>query len=175
MLQVTLKLLSLADLEGLAFGGAVQGSRFLEGALPPGFVVAAAMENLRAGKEPLWHSFFAFMYDLDGTVAGSGGFKSAPVAGEVEIGYGVAPARQRRGMATAAVRELVRIASADPRVGAVLAKTALANVASRRVVEKAGFIHVGGEDSNEDGPLDIWRFELKSQAESATTASASLP
>ena len=166
---MVLELLSLPDLEGLASGTVVRGRACVAGALPPEFVIAAALTNLRAGKEPLWHSFFVFVDDADGAVVGSGGFKSAPIAGEVEIGYGVAPARQRRGLATAAVKELIRIARAAPDVSAVVAKTAVVNAASRRVVEKVGFRHSGNGRSEEDGELDIWRLEFQGPSRTAIT------
>ena len=169
-----LELLSLADLEGLAAGHPLRGRKCLEGAFPPAFIITSALANLRAGKEPLWHSFFVMVDDWDGAIAGTGGFKGAPVAGDVEIGYGVTAERQRRGLATAAVRELVRIAACIPEVWAVTAKTALANTASRRVVQKAGFSHSGSGHSVEDGPLDIWRLELKTPAPSAPAAPAGL-
>ncbi len=37
-----------------------------------------------------------------GELVGFGGYKGPPVDGEVEIGYGIAPERQVRGLATAA-------------------------------------------------------------------------
>ncbi len=70
---------------------------------------------------------------------GSGGYKGPPDAdGVVEIGYGLLPAWEGRGLATEAARELVRRAFADPRVGAVAAETLPHLVGSIRVMEKCG-------------------------------------
>src|SRR5215831_20487735 len=40
----------------------------------------------------------------DGALVGNGGWKGPPEQGTAELGYAVAPSRQRRGIATAAVR-----------------------------------------------------------------------
>jgi [ribosomal protein S5]-alanine N-acetyltransferase len=85
-----------------------------------------------------------------GLVVGGIGFAGPPGApGEVELGYGIVPSRQRRGYATEAVAAMLAVAWADPVVEAVLASTAPSNLASQRVLEKAGFQLVdraGGQD-----------------------------
>jgi ribosomal-protein-alanine N-acetyltransferase len=63
----------------------------------------------------------------------------APKGGEVEIGYGIVPTRQGRGYATEAVSTLASLALTMPDVVAVVASTDAGNVASQRVLEKAGF------------------------------------
>ena len=82
--------------------------------------------------------------------------QGSPVAGRVEIGYGIAEQRRGRGFATAAVRELLLAAFAAPGVVEVYAETAAENVSSRRVVEKAGFRHLGRRATNDDGIVDQW-------------------
>lgn len=77
-----------------------------------------------------------------GLVVGGIGFHGPPDGGEVEIGYGVVPSRQGRGYATEAVRLMAAMAWAQPAVTAVIAATDLGNVASQRVLEKAGFRRV---------------------------------
>ena len=72
------------------------------------------------------------------TVVGGAGFFGPPREGEVEIGYGIVPSRQRRGYATEAVQAMVADAF---RLGSVLTVTAnvdLDNPASIRVLEKSG-------------------------------------
>jgi RimJ/RimL family protein N-acetyltransferase len=74
-----------------------------------------------------------------GLVVGGIGFHGPPDHGEVEMGYGIVPSRQRRGYATEAVGLMIALAWRDPAVTAVLASTDPGNAASRRVLEKAGF------------------------------------
>jgi [ribosomal protein S5]-alanine N-acetyltransferase len=72
-------------------------------------------------------------------VVGGIGFFGPPDDGTVEIGYGIVPSRQGRGYATEAVTEMLSLAWSDPHVAAVSAETDADNVASQRVLEKAGF------------------------------------
>ena len=74
-----------------------------------------------------------------GAVVGGAGFKGPPESGETEIGYNIVPSRQGRGYATEAVRTLLAMAWAHPQARSVTASTAPGNVASQRVLEKAGF------------------------------------
>jgi RimJ/RimL family protein N-acetyltransferase len=84
-----------------------------------------------------------------------------PAKGEIHIGYGVAPQRQGRGLATRAVAGLVAWARADARVGWVSADTGVDNIGSQRVLEHNGFAKVGGRVDAEDGPLICWRIATK--------------
>jgi len=76
--------------------------------------------------------------------------------GRVEIGYGVAEQFRGRGFATAAVRKRGRLALAAPGVVEVYAETAVGNASSRRIVEKAGFLHIGRSETKDDGIVDQW-------------------
>ncbi len=87
----------------------------------------------------------AFGIVADGEIVGVVSFKGAPRdvldRREIEIGYGIAASRRRRGSATAAVRALVRDRD-EGRFGArldLVAETSADNVASQRVLEEAGF------------------------------------
>jgi ribosomal-protein-alanine N-acetyltransferase len=77
-----------------------------------------------------------------GLVVGGIGYFGPPHGGEVEIGYGIVPSRQGRGYATEALRAMITMAWADSRVRAVVAGTDPGNVASQRVLGKAGFRQV---------------------------------
>lgn len=63
-----------------------------------------------------------------------------------ELGYRVARHVAGRGVATATVRELCRTAVARHGLHTLRAATALKNVASRKVLTKAGFVPVGPAD-----------------------------
>jgi GNAT superfamily N-acetyltransferase len=79
-----------------------------------------------------------------GLVVGGIGFFGPPWGGEVEIGYGIVPSRQRRGYATEALRAMIEMAWADARVTTVVAGANPGNVASQRVLGKAGFRRIAG-------------------------------
>jgi [ribosomal protein S5]-alanine N-acetyltransferase len=110
----------------------------------------------RDGEEAPWgpHLFFD---DLDGALIGNGGWKGPPEAGTVEVGYAVAPARRGRGLATAAVRELLQRAR-RAEVQRVIAHTLPRRSASTTVLERCGFSRTGEHVDPEDGP--VWRWEL---------------
>jgi [ribosomal protein S5]-alanine N-acetyltransferase len=73
-----------------------------------------------------------------GTVIGGVGFFGPPQDGEVEIGYGIVPSRQRRGYATEAVQAMVADVFRSDGVQTVTANVDLDNPASLRVLEKSG-------------------------------------
>jgi GNAT superfamily N-acetyltransferase len=77
-----------------------------------------------------------------GLVVGGIGFFGPPLGGEVEIGYGIVPSRQGCGYATEALLAMIAMAWADARVRTVVAGTDPGNVASQRVLGKAGFRQV---------------------------------
>jgi ribosomal-protein-alanine N-acetyltransferase len=59
------------------------------------------------------------------------------------LGYRVAQQVAGRGVATASVRDLCRLAPAQHGLRTLLAETNHDNVASQKVLEKAGFVPVG--------------------------------
>jgi RimJ/RimL family protein N-acetyltransferase len=93
-----------------------------------------------------------------GEVVASVAVKAPVAAGMVEIGYGVAPARRGRGVATRMVLALLPVLAGHG-VARVRAETAEDNPASARVLVKAGFRDVGRGISAEDGPVIWWERE----------------
>jgi [ribosomal protein S5]-alanine N-acetyltransferase len=87
--------------------------------------------------------------------------------GIANLGYRVAQQVAGRGVATATVRQLCRLAAARHGLHTLRAATALENVASRKVLTNAGFVLVGPA-----GPADLggksgsW-FQLDLSADSA--------
>jgi glutathione peroxidase len=110
------------------------------------------------GNEWGTHLFFD---DQDGALVGFGGWKDAPRAGIVELGYAVAPARQGRGIATDVVRELLRRAR-EAGVDMVIAHTLPEESASTAVLHKCGFTR--GADSADPDEGTVWRWEMRLDA-----------
>lgn len=94
-----------------------------------------------------------------GEVVASLAVKTPMQDGCVEIGYGVAPMRRGRGVATAAVLALLPLLAARG-VRLVVAETALDKPASGRVLTKAGFAQTGQRIDAEDGALIQWQRAL---------------
>jgi ribosomal-protein-alanine N-acetyltransferase len=93
-----------------------------------------------------------------GELVGTAGFKGPPnAAGEVEIGYGIIEARQRRGFASGAARILIDFAFSDPRVTAVLAETLPFSPGSQAVLKRCDFSLTGSRVDAEDGEVLCFR------------------
>lgn len=124
-------------------------------------VLEHSLEAITTGAIPAeWYTHLFYDPDLaDGTpgaLVGIGGFKGPPVAGSVEIGYEIAPARRGRGLATAAATVLVdraRTAGCTTVVAHTLAETN----PSTSVLTKLGFVRTATIEDPDDGP--VWRWE----------------
>jgi RimJ/RimL family protein N-acetyltransferase len=124
--------------------------------------VLVHVRGIAAGQRAQGYAGGHWLVVAGGEVVGLCGIKAPPSpAGEVEIGYGMAPARRRRGHATAAVAEVLAAVRRDPAVRAVLAQTAVGNVASQRVLAKNGFERIGTSFDPQDGELIVWRIALR--------------
>lgn len=90
---------------------------------------------------------FHVLVDEDGTVLGR--FNLVDLENcTAELGYRVAQSVAGRGVATATVRELCRLAATQYGLRKVTAVTTLDNIASQMVLTKAGFVQVGPADIN---------------------------
>ena len=98
-----------------------------------------------------WEWYAMWMIELrDGTHIGDLCFKGLGANGAVEIGYGILEEYQGRGYATEAVCAAVNWALQQPGVTRVEAETEQNNRASKRVLEKCGFLPSG--TVGEEGP-----------------------
>lgn len=165
-MNLILQPLSLTDLTVLAAGAqpALAGLRVLPEALPPGFIATRSLKQLAEGKSMRWCSGFAMVDPTARTVVGGCGFKDAPQAGCVEIGYGVSPEARGQGLATAAVYRLLSLAFESDEVCSVLAQVNPDNLASTRVVTKAGFVPGGLQQDAEGEWLLQWHRSRSSAA-----------
>ncbi len=98
----------------------------------------------------------SWMMVRDGEVVGLCSYKRPPAEGHVEIGYSTAPQRRGAGVATAAVAAVAQIANADPAIQALIAQTAIDNLASQRVLEKNGFVRIGQRIDEAHGEAITW-------------------
>ncbi|WP_051013955.1 GNAT family N-acetyltransferase [Pararhodospirillum photometricum] len=127
--------------------------------LVPAVVLHAAHQRALAGVAWYWCAPCLFIALDDGSVLGCASFldADAPENHSVELGYGILPAFQGRGVATQGVAlMLARARLACPQV-IVTARTAVSNHASARVLEKNGFRPWGRAHDPDDGDLIVWR------------------
>ena len=127
----------------------------------------ATVETARRRPEDPWGT--QLFFDNDGALVGLGGFYGPPVDGMVEIGYAVAPSRQGRGIATAAVKILLARA-AEAGVPLVIAHTLAAVNPSTGVLGKIGFVRTSAQDDPDLG--EVWRWERATGVVGRPTTSA---
>jgi RimJ/RimL family protein N-acetyltransferase len=129
--------------------------------LPPGRIDAPWVYKWLRRTLPTLGGAGSWLMAADGEAVGLCSYKVPPNAeGAVEIGYGVAPERRRLGYATRAVALLIEAARLDPRVSAIVAETALANLPSQKVLTANGFADVGRSMDDDEGETIVWRLEL---------------
>jgi RimJ/RimL family protein N-acetyltransferase len=121
--------------------------------------VTAMLREITAGLAESDDRPLAWLIADGGEVVGMTSFTKCEADGRYEIGYGVAPAHEGRGVMTAAIAALLPILSADGHRG-LTAATSVDNPGSQRVLEKNGFVHQGTRDDPEDGPLNLWAIDL---------------
>ena len=118
----------------------------------------AVLEALRSLAASIGTDFTppAWMFVEDGEVVGICSIVKPCVEGAIEIGYGVAPTRQGKGVTSRALAELVTWAKNDDRVREILAECSIDNTASQIVLARNGFVKTGQRMDEEDGSLICW-------------------
>jgi len=107
---------------------------------------------------PWIHGFSAVRRD-DSAAIGTGGYTGPPSGGIIELAYAVDDKFVNRGYATEIARALVAFAFASGEVKIVRGHTLPDGIASQRILQKCGFLHVGEIQDPVDGL--IWRFEKR--------------
>lgn len=110
----------------------------------PGWPHKETMEGILMSVEHGHPSGWLVMHE--GAVIGDCGIFGPPDAGgRIEIGYGLAESWRGRGLGTELVRALAAWLLVQPGVTVVRARTLPENIASRRVLGRAGFQELGLE------------------------------
>jgi RimJ/RimL family protein N-acetyltransferase len=105
-----------------------------------------AVEEMLAGvlQDPrswLWYTHWQIVLQEQKRIIGGLCFKGpADPQGDVELGYGIDPAYRGRGYMVEALTASVEWALGQPGVRSVVSETSRSNLASQRVLEKAGFV-----------------------------------
>lgn len=103
-----------------------------------GHVVASADTGVY---RPGW-GIYVMVRSEDDVAVGGIGWHGPPSAGSVEVGYDLCVAARGHGYATEALQSVASWALHQPGVEVVIARTEEENLASQRVMERAGFVRV---------------------------------
>lgn len=122
-------------------------------------VLRLRRDQLRADPAELPWLLRAVVERSTGEVVGRVGFHAPPVDGTVEIGYAVAPAHRRRGIAVEAATALIGMAR-ERGARRCLASFSPGNDASRAVLARLGFAHVGEQLDEIDGLEEVHALAL---------------
>ena len=114
----------------------------------------AYVRAIEAGQQLGPYGMYQIIVTKQGVVVGDIGFHGPPdPAHSVTVGYGLAPSARGHGYATEALRALIAWAMTQPEVRRVEADAVHANLASQRVMERAGMRYVGS-----DAQLRYYRY-----------------
>ncbi len=102
-----------------------------------------------------WHTNWLII--VNGLVSGTIGFKGEPVENRLEVGYGVVPSQRGRGVATAALTQL--LALIEGRGLIVRAETVATNAASQSVLRHLSFEQVAQRHDDDGSVLIVWERE----------------
>jgi len=134
------------------------GLTLCEGGIAPA-EVTAMLRGITADLATATDKSVAWLIAEDDLVVGMTSFTKLGADGLYEVGYGVAPSHEGRGVMTRAMAVLLPILAADGHAG-LTAATSVDNPGSQRVLEKNGFLSTGTRDDPEDGPLISWAIDL---------------
>ena len=164
-MTIRLERLTLPMFEALAAGDVSAAEHLLGVPVPAEFAaqidIWAYMITLLAG-QPENEDWVMQAVVADDVVIGNAGFKGAPAARQVEIGYRISSAHRRRGHAVAAVRVLLDRLEAEPDVDTVVATIDPVNTASIAVVTASGFEPDGDRQHARWGRQLVFRRDVGS-------------
>jgi RimJ/RimL family protein N-acetyltransferase len=140
--------LDVEEAVALVDGRGGSGRLWAPGYPDDGALVAAGlvMTAAKQGRDLGPFGTYEIIRRRDGAVIGAAGFVGPPDdTGAVRVGYGLAESARGHGYATEALRGLLDWARGQDGLTCVLADTTRTNVASQRVMERAGMSRIGEE------------------------------
>lgn len=166
--RLILRLLPVAALQATVDGNIGEVGRLLGCVLPAEWdevkrLAAMRLEQLEEDRGYLPWSIRAVVLRESGEAAGYVNFHAQPAAHEAfpqapnmaEIGYTIFDPWRRRGIASEALAAMLRFASAHGADQAVLS-IAPDNIPSLRLASRFGFVKIGTQIDEEDGPEDVF-------------------
>ncbi|WP_416955875.1 GNAT family N-acetyltransferase [Streptomyces sp. Agncl-13] len=121
------------------------------------FAEFTARHDAMVAEQEAGECAFYVLVAEDGSVLGRFNLYSITAEHTAELGYRVARHVAGRGVATATVEELCRLAASRHGLRTLRAATSHANIASQKVLTKAGFTPVGpAHPSNLGGKQGTW-------------------
>ena len=147
--RLRLRQLEVGEARALLDGRAHPARPWISGYPIEGTLIAveAFLRQVSAAGGPGPYGVYQLVRQTDSLVVGDIGFHAPPDrSGTVTVGYGLAPPARGRGYATEALRGIIDWALEQPEVRRVEADTSHGNLASRRVMERAGMRYVGQND-----------------------------
>jgi RimJ/RimL family protein N-acetyltransferase len=152
----TLRALADGDLAAANRTAAVPLTPYLAGPECRGVWEVRAVQVVEDPASAPWIT--RIVWDPERRIAvGRAGYHGPPDAnGMVEVGYSIDPQYRRQGYARAALLALLDRAGTAPGVTTVRATISPGNVASRDLVLSHGFVEVGEQMDEEDGPEIVY-------------------
>ena len=147
--RLRLRQLEVGEARALLDGRAHPARPWISGYPIEGTLIAveAFLRQVSAAGGPGPYGVYQLIRQSDYLVVGDIGFHAPPDrSGTVTVGYGLAPPARGHGYATEALRGIIDWALEQPEVRRVEADTSHGNLASRRVMERAGMRYVGQND-----------------------------
>lgn len=162
--NIALLPLPVGVLRMLASGDLVTAGTTLDMPIPPTVLDMQWVWNNFANRmeadpaQAFW--FTQYFVVEDGRIVGDVRLHEPPAPdGSVKIGYHVVSVERRRGVAVAAARALIDIATARHEVRLIVARVSPTNVGSLAVCRRLGFVNVGEQRLEHNGQL-MRRLEL---------------
>lgn len=137
------------------------GYRFNIKDLLPEVVIEATLKRFNDQDDRFWCTPRLFYHQPEHVLVGSGFLMKAFDEPKVEIGYGIVQPYEGKGYATFGVACLIREILTRQEIEVIVAQTSVDNIASERVLEKNGFLRNGQFEDEEDGRINLWKYEIK--------------